>query len=396
MAFRHILSNLLILLAGAPRLIAQSDSVELTSCCQALADTFPDEISTSTLRSSVYEKSNTRVWSASTILSPACVFQPTTVKNLAAAVAQLANDSCEFAIKSGGYNPIAGAANIDAGVAIDLNLLNQVELRTDGGGVISLGAGALWRDVYDKFENEGIGFAGSQVGFIGVSGLVLGGGYSYFQASAGWAADTVVNFEVVLASGEIVNANQAANSDLFKALKGGGGNFGIVTKVFLQTWEQGTLWAGIKWLSIQPEDAGPLLLGRLRNFTVQNNDNTRVTASVEINLSSGAPPTARIDFVNIDGVEDAIQLESFANLEHYDDAVWDIVEEWTTEVSKATDELGMADPFVHLNFAGRFQKPFCGYGADNLEFLREVAGKYDPDQVFQELVPGGFKLNVEC
>lgn len=80
----------------------------------------------------------------------------------------------------------------------------------------------------------------------------------------------------------------------------------------------------------------------------------------------------------------------------YDDAVWDIVEKWTTEVSKATDELGMADPFVHLNFAGRFQKPFCGYGADNLEFLREVAGKYDPDQVFQDLVPGGFKLNVEC
>jgi hypothetical protein len=77
----------------------------------------------------------------------------------------------------------------------------------------------------------------------GVGGLTLGGGISYFSPRYGWTCDTVTNFQVVLADGSIINANSASHSDLFKSLKGGNNNFGIVTRVDLQTFQQGLIWA---------------------------------------------------------------------------------------------------------------------------------------------------------
>ncbi|KAL2878164.1 hypothetical protein SGCOL_006414 [Colletotrichum sp. CLE4] len=85
--------------------------------------------------------------------------------------------------------------------------------------VASVGTGARW---------------GSVEAVVGVDGLLLGGGISWYTARTGFACDSVVNYEVVLASGEIVNANVSANSDLWRALKGGSSNFGIVTRFDLQ------------------------------------------------------------------------------------------------------------------------------------------------------------------
>lgn len=69
---------------------------------------------------------------------------------------------------------------------------------------------------------------------------------------------------------------------------------------------------------------------------------------------------------------------------------------WVQAINNITENLGTSDPFLYINHAGYFQKPFCGYGKDSLEFLREVAAKYDPGEVFQKLVPGGFKVSQEC
>lgn len=79
---------------------------------------------------------------------------------------------------------------------------------------------------------------------IGVGGLTLGGGISYFSPRYGWTCDSVSNFQVVLVDGSIVDANASSNPDLFFALKGGNNNFGIVTRIDLNTFEQGLVWAG--------------------------------------------------------------------------------------------------------------------------------------------------------
>lgn len=76
----------------------------------------------------------------------------------------------------------------------------------------------------------------------GVGGLSLGGGISYFSPRYGWTCDTVTNYQIVLANGSIVNANNSSNPELFRALKGGNNNFGIVTQVELTTFLQGDIW----------------------------------------------------------------------------------------------------------------------------------------------------------
>ena len=90
------------------------------------------------------------------------------------------------------------------------------------------------------------------------------GGNSFFAAQHGFACDFVSNFEVVLASGRIVNANTRSNPQLFKALKGGGNNFGIVTRFDFKTFVQSQLWAGFIFY---PYQTAPIQLRALENFT---------------------------------------------------------------------------------------------------------------------------------
>ncbi|KAK8024445.1 hypothetical protein PG993_012511, partial [Apiospora rasikravindrae] len=84
-------------------------------------------------------------------------------------------------------------------------------------------------------ETHGVTVAGGRDADVGVGGFLLGGGISYFSGEMGLGCDTVVNYEVVLTNGTIVNANASDNSDLWRALKGGGSNFGIVTRYDMQT-----------------------------------------------------------------------------------------------------------------------------------------------------------------
>lgn len=91
-----------------------------------------------------------------------------------------------------------------------------------------------------------------QVAAIGVGGLTLGGGISFFSNQYGWACDNVISFEVVTASGVIITASSTSYSDLYWSLRGGGNNFGIVTKFDLKTISQGQMWGGGR-LHVEPE-----------------------------------------------------------------------------------------------------------------------------------------------
>ncbi|KAK9429083.1 hypothetical protein V1505DRAFT_422869 [Lipomyces doorenjongii] len=141
--------------------------------------------------------------------------------------------SCPFAVKSGGHAAFAGSSSIQNGLNIDLSPLN-----------ISVGAGNRWVDVYNYLLQYNISVVGGRVSDIGVGGLTSGGGISFFSQIYGWACDNVVNYEVVLASGLVVNVNPNSYKDHYWALRGGGNNFGIVTRFALSTHSQGSLWSG--------------------------------------------------------------------------------------------------------------------------------------------------------
>lgn len=122
--------------------------------------------------------------------------------------------------------------------------MKQVDVAADRLSV-NIGPGNRWQDVYSKLDAKNLGTSGGRVGTVGVGGLVTGGGISFFSRERGLVCDNVIEFEVVLADGSIVLANNGTNSDLWRALKGGSGNFGIVTRIKMNAFELGNMWGGI-------------------------------------------------------------------------------------------------------------------------------------------------------
>lgn len=162
---------------------------------------------------------------------------PYSTSDVSKALKVLRTTHAPFTVKSGGHVPFP-SSNIDTGVVIDLVGLDGLQLSTDK-SVVSVGPGNRWKNVADYLQPEGLAVVGGRVGEIGVSGLTLGGGISWFSGRYGWACDNVREYEVVLASGDVVVANVGQNADLYKALRGGGGpNFGIVVRFDLETFEQ--------------------------------------------------------------------------------------------------------------------------------------------------------------
>jgi FAD/FMN-containing dehydrogenase len=146
-------------------------------------------------------------------------------------------------VKSGGHAAFTGASNINGGLTIDLLKLNQITVSPDKTQT-SVGPGNTWFDVYSQLEGEGLSVIGGRVSAIGVGGLTLGGGISFFSGRYGWACDNVNTYEVVFADGTIQEVSYNSYLDLYFALRGGGNNFGIVTRFDLVTFPQGDLWAG--------------------------------------------------------------------------------------------------------------------------------------------------------
>lgn len=144
------------------------------------------------------------------------------------------NLNTSIAVASGGHSSNQGASNIDSGITIDLAPLFGVEVAEDGNSVW-IGPGAKWSDIYAVLGPHGLTVAGGRVGHVGVGGYVLGGGFSWHTNRAGWSCDSVLDFEVVTPALEILRVNSISHTDLFWALKGSLGAFGVVTAVRMKT-----------------------------------------------------------------------------------------------------------------------------------------------------------------
>ena len=209
--------------------------------------------------SPTYHLEESSYWSQQQALTqPTCRFSPASASQVSLAVLALRATQCQFAVKSGGHAAFAGGSNIQGGVTIDLARLDQLSL-SPGKTETSVGPGLVWYDVYSYLEPQGVAVIGGRVSAIGVGGLTLGGGISFFSGRYGWACDNVNTYEVVFADGSVREVSyDSPYSDLYWALRGGGNNFGIVTRFDLATYPQGDLWAGSQTFIYSNETAGEI------------------------------------------------------------------------------------------------------------------------------------------
>ncbi|KAF2684251.1 FAD-binding domain-containing protein [Lentithecium fluviatile CBS 122367] len=152
-----------------------------------------------------------------------------------------------FAVRSGANTPVARAASIEDGALIDMSLFCEVTLSDEGKGV-TIGFGAKRGNVYEELEVKAVALVGGQNSAVGVGGLTLGGGLS-FAPRYGFVCSNVLSYELVLSNGSITTASETENPDLFRALKGGGNNFGIVTRFTFPTFPSINIWSGMLYMA---------------------------------------------------------------------------------------------------------------------------------------------------
>ncbi|KKZ62715.1 hypothetical protein EMCG_02926 [[Emmonsia] crescens] len=191
-----------------------------------------------------YAQDQREYWSADCgRLRPSCILVPKSPEELSMIVRALGENNETFAVKSGGHNPNRNFSSIDGGPLISLKRFNEINY-DETSGTVRVGAGNRWTDVVKALEPSGVTAVGGRIGHVGVGGYIVGGGLSYLSTQVGWTMNTVVEFDVVLASGEIVKASSSENVDLFNVLRGGGNAYGIVTTYTLKAHKIGKVWGG--------------------------------------------------------------------------------------------------------------------------------------------------------
>ncbi|KAI9829123.1 MAG: hypothetical protein M1832_000146 [Thelocarpon impressellum] len=464
-------------------------------CCAALASAFGGRLFAP--NSTQYDASIESYFTLQERLTPTCVVGPESAQDVAKIVRLLAKKSCLFAVRGGGHSLIPGAANIEDGVTIDLSAMNRVSLSKDR-KTASIGPGCRWGDVYSTLSPQGVAVTGGRAATVGVSGLILGGGNSFFAARRGFACDNVKNFELVLGSGEIIDVNAQTHPDLFRCLKGGSGNFGIVTRFDLFAFEQGDIWGGtvayaqstgeqhlrgfyeftknirkdpyasliniwsyaaagdaqtiVNAFEYTKAEAYPPPFESLVKIKPQLGSSMRITNLTDITTELESPTGLRNSFHTLTfkndldvlkGVNKIVQdalaearrdpkfiswaygyqplprvftersLENGGNIlgleDEKDDNVlflwflaWDdpaqdgplaaLAKAVTGAINEYTKKQKAYVQFEYLPYADAEGNPLRKYGSNNLRKMRRVSREYDPDQVFQKLVPGGFKL----
>ncbi|PYI36245.1 FAD-binding domain-containing protein [Aspergillus indologenus CBS 114.80] len=438
-------------------------------------------------------------------LTPACIFQPRSAEEVSQFVKTLVPLGVPFAVRGAGQQPLPGCANIDGGITLDLGLLTGVKINENES--VSVAAGERWGTVYDALSSQNLGVCGARSSKGGIGGLALSGGLSFFSSREGLISDNILNYEIILASGAIVQANATDNPSLWTALRGGGNNFGIVTRFDLRTFPQDSFWAGVTYyfpasfpaqiealvqelqnpgaeapdthymistgyaammggamcmnqvyytgasdaqqqppavlqrfstaiepqvpqissvavqsLSQAAQGQAAAAMDQLRcayfNTTVKADADT-LKAAADLYMAALEPihgveglicsltlqpyPTSLLEkseqqggnslgLTAAEGPLVSLLLLSYWKNSSDDAAVLGVMQTALAKIKAEATARGQHVPFEFLNYAWSSQDPFASYGSENKSQLQAVSREFDPEGVFQKLVPGGFKL----
>ncbi|KAF7594066.1 hypothetical protein BBP40_010203 [Aspergillus hancockii] len=438
MLVQHAILALAALQGVLSDVIIGSHQGEVASnACNKLKAKYPD-ITYSKLNPK-YINANTEYYTSSAWLGPACVFEPSNSTQMSDAVQILEDLKSTFAIRGGGHMPIANAANIDSsGVLLSSFGLARISLSEDE-STVNVGPGNRWSNIYDYLEPYELTVVGGRLGHVGVPGYIIGGGVSYFSNEYGWASANVASFTVVLADGKVAKVTADNEySDLFWTLRGGSSLFALVTNFELKTIRAPKITIG---MATYGSDVAKEFIDAVHSFTMEGSKDLKAATipMAEYISALGKATYSAILFYN--GVnENPAALKSFlgsdlkafstfpAVTERFitastinggdprsldvDGAPYIWVEESITSTGIVSDKdvdafyenvngqivknlqaagIEMAN-FIYLNDANPSQDAFRTFPAENLERLKSIRAKYDPNRVFTDLMPGGFKV----
>jgi FAD/FMN-containing dehydrogenase len=170
---------------------------------------------------------------------PSVIARCATTGDVAAAVRFARETGLAVAVRAGGHS-VAGLSVCDGGIVIDLGGLKSIEVDT-AAKTARAGGGVLWGEFDAATQQYGLHTPGGRVTTTGIGGFTTGGGYGWTSSKYGLACDNLVSAEVVLADGNVVTTSDTENADLFWGIRGGGGNFGIVTEFEFRLHELGPI-----------------------------------------------------------------------------------------------------------------------------------------------------------
>ncbi|WP_255198060.1 FAD-binding oxidoreductase [Halorarius litoreus] len=285
-----------------------------------------------------YEESRT-VYNAMIDRRPAVVVRPTGAADVMRAVAFARDHDLLLAIKGAGHN-VAGNAVCDDGLVIDLALLNGVRVDPEA-RTVRVGAGARLGDVDHETAPFGLVAPAGVVSDTGVAGLTLGGGFGYLCRKYGLTIDNLRSVDVVTADAELVHASESENPDLFWGVRGGGGNFGVVTSFEFELHELSTVLAG---LIVYHADDAPEVVRNWWRIAEQAPDEL----SIWLNFSTAPPepfiPAAYhgeriVSVIPVYAGDLETGRELLAPLREFGEPIADTVKEWRfVEWQQAFDE----------------------------------------------------------
>ncbi len=206
---------------------------------------------------------------------PAVIVRCRQTSDVVAALAAARKGGLEVSIRGGGHN-VAGRAVAEGGVMIDLAEMKQIEVDPDA-GTARAGGGAIWAELNDAAAEHGLAVTGGAISTTGIGGYTLGGGLGWLMAKVGLAADNLIGVELVTADGQVLEVGADSHPDLFWALRGGGGNFGVATSF---TYRLHPLQMVVGGLIAHPIDAAPELLRFYRDAVADCSDDLTVFAGL--------------------------------------------------------------------------------------------------------------------
>ncbi len=205
------------------------------------------------------------LWNGAIDREPAVIARCGAPADVAAALRHAREHDLQIAVRGGGHN-VAGTAVCDGGMVIDLSELTAIAI-DPGAATASAQPGVLWGALDEQTQQHGLATTGGVVSHTGIGGLTLGGGIGWLMRRHGLTVDNLLSTEVVLADGATVTASPDHDPELFWALRGGGGRFGIVTRFDYQLHPVGpqVLAGPVLW----PMEQAPELLRHYRDWTDQ-------------------------------------------------------------------------------------------------------------------------------
>jgi FAD/FMN-containing dehydrogenase len=216
-----------------------------------------------------------QVWNGMIDRRPAAIVGAAGIADVTATVRFAREHGLPVAIRCGGHN-VAGSAVGDGGIVIDLASFKSVRV-DPAERKVRAGGGVLWGEYDHETQAFGLASPGGAVSTTGIAGLTLGGGYGYLSRRYGMACDNLLSATVVTASGELVTASADSHPDLFWALRGGGGNFGVVTEFEFQLHPVREPVGG---MVVFPFAMSKIVLQRFRDLSLEASDDLVLMAAI--------------------------------------------------------------------------------------------------------------------